>query len=398
VNRQELIAKVKAMVEENFDVFRKMREHLHAHPELSYQEHETAAFVAKQLTTWGISFQSGVAGTGIVALIEGNQSGKTIALRADLDALPIHEENEVPYASKNSGVMHACGHDVHTTSLLGTAYVLYNLRSSFAGTVKLIFQPGEEKLPGGASLMIAEGVLENPAPEKMYAQHVFPELPAGKVGFREGRYMASCDELHVTVNGIGGHGAMPHKTIDPVLIASHMVVALQQMVSRRVNPEIPCVLSFGRFIAEGATNVIPNKVQLEGTFRTFNEDWRKEAHQLMKKMAEELAASMGGTCDFRIDKGYPFLVNDAATTQDAKARAQEFLGKENVVDLPIRMTAEDFAYFSQQKPACFYRLGVANEAKGIVHPVHNSRFDIDPAALKTGVGLLSWIALAELMD
>jgi amidohydrolase len=292
--------------------------------------------------------------------------------------------------------MHACGHDVHSSSLLGVGKILQELRNDFEGTVKLIFQPGEERLPGGASLMIAEGVLENPAPQTIYGQHVFPELEAGQVGFRRGMYMASCDELHVTVHGKGGHGAMPHKNIDPVLIASHIVVALQQITSRNANPEIPTVLSFGRFIAEGATNIIPNTVALEGTFRTFNEEWRAEAHVKMKKMAETIAESMGGTCDFRIDKGYPFLVNDEQATSDAKSFAIEYLGEENVVDLPIRMTAEDFSYYSQVAPACFYRLGTADFSRGIDKPVHNAQFDIDERALETSIGLMSWIALRQL--
>ncbi len=374
-----------------------IRRHLHANPELSYQEHQTSAYVARQLEQMGIPFRKGYVKTGIVGLIEGcNPKSKTVALRADLDALPIREENEVPYRSRNEGVMHACGHDVHTASLLGTAMVLNRLKKQFSGTVKLIFQPGEERLPGGASLMIKEGALQNPTPERIFGQHVFPELETGKVGFRSGIYMASCDEIYVTVHGKGGHGALPHKTIDPVLMASHIIVALQQLVSRNANPETPTVLSFGRIVGNGSTNVIPNEVKLEGTFRTFDETWRSEAHAKMKAMAEQMAESMGGSCTFRIERGYPFLINHPATTARAKAQAQAFLGAENVVDLGLRMTAEDFAYYAQQMPACFYRLGVANKARGITHPVHTSEFDIDEKALETGVGLMAWLALSEL--
>jgi amidohydrolase len=392
-----LNAKVKELAKASYEEVRAMRRHMHANPELSFVEFETSKFVTEKLDSFGISYKSGYVKTGIVAVIEGqNPSSKTIALRADMDALPIVEENDVPYCSTKKGVMHACGHDVHTASLLGVGKILQELRNEFEGTVKLIFQPGEERLPGGASLMIAEGVLENPTPQTIYGQHVFPELEAGQVGFRSGMYMASCDELHVTVNGKGGHGAMPHKNIDPVLIASHIVVALQQITSRSANPETPTVLSFGRFIAEGATNIIPNKVALEGTFRTFNEEWRAEAHVKMKHMAETIAESMGGTCDFRIDKGYPFLVNDEAATANAKSRAIEFLGAENVKELPLRMTAEDFSYYSQVAPACFYRLGTSDFSKGIDKPVHNAQFDIDERALETSIGLMSWIALREL--
>jgi amidohydrolase len=291
--------------EEYFDEVVAMRRHLHMHPELSFQEHNTAAYVASRLREMDIPFQEGVAGTGLVALIEGKNSGRTVALRADMDALPIQEQNDVPYRSQNPGVMHACGHDVHTSSLLGVAAILRSVREDIQGTVKLIFQPAEEKLPGGASLMIEEGVLKNPAPDVIIGQHVMPLIECGKVGFRSGIYMASTDELYVTVKGKGGHGAMPHLNIDPVLITAHMIVALQQIVSRNANPSMPSVLSFGKVIANGATNVIPDEVHIEGTFRTLDEKWRTDAHARMKKMAEELAAAMGGSCIFTIKKAIP---------------------------------------------------------------------------------------------
>ncbi len=370
------------------------RRHLHQNPELSFHEEQTSAFVSERLTALGIKHQKGVAGFGVVGIIEGkNPESKIRALRADMDALPINEVNDVSYKSKHIGVMHACGHDAHTASLLGAAQILNELKSEWNGTIKLLFQPAEEKLPGGASLMIKEGVLKNPDIQFMHGQHVMPQIPAGKVGFRSGLYMASTDELYVTVNGKGGHGAMPHLNIDPVLIASHIIVALQQVVSRTANPIIPSVLSFGKVIANGATNVIPNEVYLEGTFRTLDEKWRGEAHLRMKQMAEDMAKAMGGTCDFEIRKGYPFLYNDETLTAINKKLAQDYLGDENVIDLDIWMAAEDFAYYSQVVPSCFYRLGTRNEARGIDSSVHTPTFDIEEEALKVGVGLMAWIAV-----
>ena len=373
------------------------RRHLHAHPELSFQEFETQRYVEQRLNALGIDNHHRLAGTGVVALIEGrNPNKKTIALRADMDALPIVETNEVDYKSTNEGVMHACGHDVHTSSLLGVAAILHRLRDQFDGSVKLIFQPGEEKLPGGASVMIKEGVLENPAPASVIGQHVMPQLPVGKIGFRKGLYMASADEIYVTVHGKGGHAAMPNTFIDPVMITAQILTGLQQVVSRFARPQIPSVLSFGKVIANGATNVIPDKVYLEGTFRTMDEQWRDEAHSRMKKMAEEIASAMGGKCDFNIHRGYPFLVNNEPLTERTRQWAVEYVGEENIEDLDIWMAAEDFAYYSQVAPACFYRLGVRNEKMGITSSVHTSTFNIDESALENGMGLMSWLAIREL--
>jgi len=376
-----------------------LRRHLHSNPELSFQEFETAKYVANSLRNIGLNPVEGIAKTGISALIEGkNPTKKVIALRADIDALPITETNDIPYKSKNEGVMHACGHDVHTSSLLGTANILNQLKDNFEGTVKLIFQPGEEKAPGGASMMIKDGILRNPSPGNILGQHVMPLLPAGKIGFREGLYMASADEIYVTVKGMGGHAAMPQGNIDPVLIASHIIVALQQVVSRFATPTTPTVLSFGKVIADGATNVIPNEVKIEGTFRTLNEEWRAEAKIKMKKLAEGLAESMGGSCDFHILDGYPFLYNNEKFTSRNKDFAIEYMGKENVVDLDIWMAAEDFAYYSQEIDACFYRLGVRNEEKGIISNVHTPTFNIDEEALEIGSGLMAWLAIKELQS
>ena len=375
-----------------------VRRHLHAHPELSYEEVETAKFISKKLSEYGIEHTTNIGGHGIVGLIKGkNPDKKTIALRGDMDALPIEEKNQTAYTSQNIGVMHACGHDVHTTSLLGAAKILNELKEEFEGTIKLIFQPAEEKLPGGASIMIKDGVLENPKVESIFGQHVLPQLETGKVAFRSGIAMASCDEIYITVHGKGGHGAVPHLAIDPILIASHMVIALQSIVSRNANPTMPSVLSIGKFIANGATNIIPDSVRLEGTFRTFDEHWRAEAKEKIITTCNNIAASFGGTCDVEVEHGYPFLKNDETTTTTAFELAQQYLGKENVEEMPARMTAEDFSYYSQIVPACFYRLGTGNIAKGITSPIHTPTFDVDEECLKIGSGLMAWIAVNGLV-
>jgi len=374
------------------------RRHLHMYPELSFKEINTSAYIEAFLIRNNIPFRKNIAGTGLTAFIEGTQpEKKTIALRADMDALPIQEENDVEYKSQNTGVMHACGHDVHTSSLLGAAMILNEIKNEWSGTVQLIFQPGEEVLPGGASLMIRDGVFQDKMPAGIFGQHVYPELPAGKVGMRPGPYMASTDELYVTVKGKGGHGAKPDRNIDPVLISAHLITTLQQVVSRWANPAMPTVLSFGKVIANGATNIIPNEVRMEGTFRTFDETWRKEAHVRMTELATHLVKSMGGEVDFKIEVGYPVLKNDIELTGLAKRYAVDYLGAENVVDLDIRTTAEDFAYFSQHMPACFYRLGTASALDNSKsYGVHHSRFDIDENALETGMGLMAWMAVCQL--
>ncbi|MCF8234920.1 MAG: amidohydrolase [Bacteroidales bacterium] len=374
-----------------------IRRHMHQHPELSNEEYETADFLASKLKAYGISYRTGVFKTGITALIKGRKPDrKVVALRADMDALPIQEQNEVEYKSMNKGRMHACGHDVHTASLLGTARILQELKDDFEGSVKLIFQPAEEKIPGGAKFMIEEGVLKNPEVKSIIGQHVFPEIEVGKAGFKTGMYMASTDEINLTIKGRGGHAAMPDLLVDPVLVASQIVVALQQIVSRHANYNIPTVLSFGQFLADGTYNVIPDEVRIKGTFRTFDEEWRARAHDHIARISQSIAKASGAVCEVFINKGYPFLVNDDIITENAVRSAEQYLGKENVIELKPRMTAEDFAYFSQDIPGCFYRLGTGNKEKGITSNLHTPTFDVDEKSLEIGMGLMAWITFNEL--
>ncbi|MEE8440947.1 MAG: M20 family metallopeptidase [Spirochaetia bacterium] len=373
----------------------KVRRHLHRNPELSFEESETARFISGELESAGISHETDVGGHGIVAMIEGS-GDRTVALRADIDALPIHELNEVEYRSQTPGVMHACGHDGHTASLLAAGMILRGLGSELPGSVKLIFQAAEERAPGGASAMIADGVLENPVVESVIGQHVNPELPVGTVGFKAGLFMGSVDDVYITVHGRGGHAAKPHQGIDPVAIASTLVVALQQIVSRNSDPIAPSVLSFGYINGAGATNVIPNSVELAGTFRTFDPLWRETAVKRIEQTARELVHSLGARAEIRIARGYPSLSNDPTLTDRTRLRAIQYLGEDNVVDLPPALWGEDFAYFAQARPSCFYNLGVRNESRGTTHFVHSPQFDLDEDALVVGTGLLVWIALGEL--
>ncbi len=393
----ELQNKVHDLVDKYINEVTSIRRHLHENPELSFQEYETSKFIQQKLKEYNIPFKSGIAKTGILATIEGkNPAKKIIALRGDMDALPIKENTNLEFQSKNEGIMHACGHDVHTSSVLGVALILKELAPEFEGTVHIIFQPGEEKLPGGAKLMLEENLFENKEPEVIIGQHVQPNIEAGKVGFRSGMYMASADEIYITVKGKGGHAAMPHQLVDPIVITSHIIVALQQLVSRNSDVTIPTVLSFGKIQGDGATNVIPSEVKVEGTFRTMNETWRDDAHKKIKKITESIAEGMGGSCDCNIMKGYPFLVNDKKTTDLASSLAKEFLGHENVIELDLRMTAEDFAYFSQKYPTTFYRLGVQDNNNSNPSPLHSSTFMVDENALKTSLGTMTWIALGFL--
>lgn len=383
--------KIKSLAKKYFPEFLEVRHHLHANPELSFQEFETSKFVQGKLNEYGIPFEL-KATTGVVGLIKGKNPGKrVIALRADMDALPIKEENDIPYKSKKEGLMHACGHDVHTTCLLGAAKILNELKDEWEGTVKLIFQPGEEKNPGGASLMIKDGVLENPRPQAILALHVNTILEIGQLSFRSGKVMASADELYFTIKGKGGHAASPHLTVDPILISSHLIIALQQLVSRNNNPFNPSVLSITSFNAGNTTNVIPNEVKLMGTFRAMDEEWRFKAHDLIQKVTTDLVKSMGGEVDLRIDVGYPCVMNNDQLNDAARKKGEEYLGKENVSETELRMGAEDFGYYAQEIPACFYRLGTMNKAKGITAGVHTPVFNIDESAIEIGMGMMAWL-------
>lgn len=386
-----LAEKIKTLAGQYAEQFRAVRHHLHAHPELSYQEYETSRFIQDQLTQTGIPFTI-MATTGVVGIIKGNNPEKrTIALRADIDALPILEANDVAYKSVHDGIMHACGHDVHTACLLGAAKILHELRNEWEGTIKLIFQPGEERNPGGASLLIKEGVLNNPVPQAIFALHVHPGLETGKLSFRGGMVMASADELYFTIKGKGGHAAAPHLTVDTILVASHLVIALQQVISRNRNPFAPSVLSITSVQGGHTTNVIPSEVKLMGTFRAMDETWRFQAHDLIRKIATELVEGMGASIDIHIDVGYPVVHNNEPLNAIARQKAAELLGSNNILETEMRMGAEDFGYYTLQVPGCFFRLGVMNAAKGITSGVHTPTFDIDESAIETGMAIMAWL-------
>ncbi len=377
------LKQIKQEVEDHFGVVRNFRRHIHENPELSFQEFQTAQFIEDALSN--LPFER-FCETGLVATINAPEANAPcIALRADIDALPIQEETGLGFASKNQGVMHACGHDIHSAILMGVAKIVHENRHLLKKTVKFIFQLGEEKLPGGASMMIDAGVLENPKVDEIYGLHVFPDLETGKVGFRAGKYMASCDEIYITIKGKGGHAALPHTTIDPIYIGAQLIVQAQSIISRYANPTIPSVLSFGFFEGRGATNIIPDQVQIKGTFRTMNEQWRSKAHDLLTKMAQGLSNSFGAQIELRIEKGYPFLVNDEKTTQKARMAVSSAIGTENVIELDLRMTAEDFSYYSQKVPATFFRIGVRPPDAKEMFGLHNSRFSPDEHALKVGM-------------
>ncbi len=386
---EPLQQQIKNLAKQYADEFIEVRHHLHTHPELSYKEFETSAYIQQKLTALNIPFEV-KATTGVIGLLKGKNPGKrVVALRADMDALPITEENDVPYKSVNSGIMHACGHDVHTTCLLGAAKILSNLKDEWEGTVKLIFQPGEERNPGGASILIKEGVLQNPAPQNIFALHVHPGLPVGKLSFRGGMVMASADEIYITIRSKGGHAAAPQNTVDTILIASHLIVGLQQIVSRNNDPFNPSVLSITSFQGGYTTNVIPSEVKLMGTFRAMNEEWRFKAHGLITKIATGLVQSMGAEIDIKIDVGYPFVLNNHALNDAARKKGEAYVGTANVEETELRMGAEDFAYYSHQIPGCFFRLGVGNKAKGISIGVHTPTFNIDESAIEIGMGMMA---------
>jgi amidohydrolase len=396
-------AKIKSLAQQYFPEILKVRRHLHQHPELSFSEFKTSGFLQQKLKAAGISYTFGHVKTGIVAIVHGkNPSKGTILLRGDMDALPITEKNSVAYRSQNEGVMHACGHDVHASCVLGAALILNDLKAHWEGTVKIMFQPGEEVLPGGASLMIEDGVLEDPKVDKAIALHVFPDLEAGTAGFREGMYMASTDELYLTVNGKAGHAAMPEEYVNPLVIASEIILQINQRFMNKGSLEgtpgenIPTVVAFGKISGMGATNVIPDKVEMAGTFRTMDEKWRASVHTQLHEIVKSVSGKYKIASALRIEKGYPFLVNDVAFTRSCQAHAAAYLGSSQVHQLPLRMTAEDFAFISQRVPACFFRLGTGNKSRGITSGVHTPTFNIDESSLETGMGLMAWLAVSEL--
>ncbi|MBC9911532.1 M20 metallopeptidase family protein [Chitinophaga varians] len=385
--------RIKELAKAYAPAFIDIRRHIHSHPELSFQEYKTSEFIRQQLDKFGVPYKAGIAGTGIIALIEGkNPSSKTIALRADIDALPITEANDVSYKSVNSGIMHACGHDVHTTVVLGATKILHELKDELEGTIKILFQPGEEKHPGGASIMIEEGALENPRPDAILGLHVHPSMETGKLGFCAGKYMASADEIYVTIKSKGGHAAQPHLTVDTILVASQLVVSLQQVISRNNNPFSPSVLSICAFNGGFTTNVIPSEVKLMGTFRAMDETWRFKAHELIRKQAAGIAEATGAEIEIDILVGYPTLYNNEVVTAKARQLAEDYIGKEQVEDTELRMGAEDFAFYSQIVPACFFRLGTGNKEKGITSGVHTPTFDVDERAIEIGMGTMAYLA------
>ncbi|MDX1421011.1 MAG: M20 family metallopeptidase [Rubricoccaceae bacterium] len=391
-----MLDRIRALADEAHPEVVRLRRAIHRRPELAFEEHETAALIAETLRGLGLEPRTGVATTGVVAHIEGARPGPVVALRADIDALPIREANAFDFKSEREGVMHACGHDAHTASLLGAATILTALTDDLAGTVRLVFQPSEEKPPGGAQAMIEEGVLDAmdgvDAPARILGQHVFPQLPAGVLGVRPGPFMASADELYLTILGEGGHAAAPQALVDPVLVQAHMLVALQAVISRNRPPDQPSILSFGRVEAEGATNVVPDEVRVLGTFRAMDDAWRFRAHDLIRRTAEHTAAAFGATCEVEVVVGYPALANDEATAAWVRAAAVDYAGETRVLDLPMWYASEDFAWYTQQVPGAFYVLGVGNEAEGITHGLHTPRFTVDEEALRTGAGFLAYLA------
>lgn len=386
-----MLEQIKALANRYKDDVIAIRHHIHANPELSFEEFETSAFIQQKLKEWGIPFQI-MANTGVVGIIEGkNPTSKVTGLRADMDALPIEEANDVPYKSKRKGVMHACGHDVHTSCLLGAARILQETKDQWEGTVKLVFQPGEEKNPGGASIMLKEGVLKNPDVQRMFGLHVHPMLRVGRFSFRGGKVMASADEIYITIKAKGGHAAAPQFTADTILIASHLVVSLQQIVSRNNDPFNPCVLSITSIQGGNTTNVIPSEVKLMGTLRAMDEQWRFKAHDLIRNMTKQIVESMGATVDVHIDVGYPFVWNDEPLSAFARSKAEEYIGQDNVEETELRMGAEDFAFYSHEIPSCFFRLGVGNDE--IISNVHTPTFNVDENAIELGMGMMAWLAI-----
>lgn len=395
-NNNLIIGEIKELAKEYFDEIVLCRRHLHQYPELSKKETETANFICLKLRDMGIEYKKDVGGHGIYGFVEGkNPQKKCIAIRADMDALPIQEETSLPYKSKKDGIMHACGHDIHMASLLGTIKILSKMRDKFEGRVMFIFQPSEESYPGGAISMLNDGIFDEVLPSEIFAYHTTPEMDCGYIGMKEGKYMASTDEIYIDVIGKGGHGATPDLNIDPILAASHIVVALQSIVSRNANPTMPTTFSIGRFIADGRTNVIPNHVKMEGIIRTFDENWRKECHELIERIAKQTAQAYGAEARVFVDAGYPFVYNNPDTTNRALSLAKEYFGEDKVLELESRMTAEDFSYFAQRTSGCYFRIGTRKEGQPITN-LHTNNFDVDEKCIEYAMGISSYFAISSL--
>lgn len=391
-----MINKIKLLAERYYAEIIEARRYLHRHPELSQQEFGTMEYVADKLRSFGIEPRVGVAKTGVSAIIKGNNPDSyCVALRADYDALPIKECTGLAFSSENDGVMHACGHDMHTASLLGAAKILADIKNEIEGSVMLIFQPSEEMYPGGAYMMMEDGLFSEVMPDEIFAFHCLPEMDCGRIGMKKGKYMASTDELYLTVKGRGGHGGTPNLNIDPIVIASNVIVAMQQIVSRNADPMMPTILSFGKMMGEGRTNIIPDEVKIEGTIRTFSEEWRLEAHKRITSIAQGVAEGMGGSCDVFIDFGYPYLVNDDDTTQNTFDNGVEYFGDSKVEWLEQRMTAEDFAFFAQKIPACYFRVGTHIKDTPITN-LHRPNLMIDEKSIEYAMGFMAYNAVKAL--
>jgi len=388
--REHILREAESLLPEIVEI----RRHIHQHPELSYAEYETAAFISSKLDTMGIEHRTGIAGTGIVGFIRGEAAGRglTIGLRADMDALPITEAGASEYHSRNEGVMHACGHDAHVAMLIGAAGIIKSLRKEFAGTVLLVFQPGEEKAPGGARMMIETGIFRNFNPDMFIAQHILPDMQSGTVGFHAGPYLASCDEIYITVAGRGGHAAQPSQYTDQIYIASELVISLKDTVAEKSKGQAATILGIGKITGMGATNVIPEKVEIAGTFRTFDERWRKEAKEIIRKTASEIARKRGVSIDVNIVEGYPVLVNNEPLTNRAVELSRQLLGDAKVKEVPDRMSSEDFSFFAEKYPSFLFRLGITPDGEKM-RPAHTPYFDMDESSMATGTATMAWLAL-----
>lgn len=377
-----------------------IRRHLHSIAELSFEEVETSAYIAGELKAAGISFES-VAGTGLIAHIEGLREGASgnndaVVLRADIDALPIEELSDLPFKSKNRGVMHACGHDVHAAVLLATLLLLNSRRELFGGNILGLFQPGEELCPGGASLVLKEKPFDRWNIKAFIGEHVAAELFSGQLGLRAGQYMASSDEIRITVHGRGGHAALPHTTIDPITPAAQMLLSIKEIAKGEDLPA-PTVVAIGKVMAEGATNIIPSNVYMEGTMRTFNEAWRAEIKSRIRSIAADIATENGATVSVDIADGYPCVFNNEELTSKAQTILSSLWGEEHIEQLDLRMTAEDFGFYTELYPSLFYRLGVKHRDGSSCGLLHNANFNPDESGLSVGIASLSMLAI-ELLN